>query len=451
MRLILHCNLHNFYASVECLQDPALKAVPLVVAGDPESRHGVVLAKNDVAKAAGVKTGDTVWEARQKIGSLVAVKPRFDLYMKFSKRAKEIYTRYTPLVEPFGADECWLDLMQRTTHNAQRTMADENWKEDEPTVRGGSTANGIANPSAVPHSSSLIPHSAFAYGKEVADEIRAAIKKELSLTASVGVSFNKVFAKLGSDLKKPDATTVISPANFKAVVWPLPVGELFMVGRKTAEKLYKCNIRTIGDLAAADGLILKEKFGVVGLKLKAAAAGLDDEPVREAVISHQNKSYGHGMTAKRDIAGLADLSALVYYLSDRVAARLRKDDVRGYGVAIDLRSNELRHVAKQCTLFDAVRSSAEIADAAMGLAKSLWDGNPPLRTVTVSVFHLIRGGYGQASMFDLSGKKKSDCLDLAVEKIRKKYGSTAILRADLVERDFIYDKTDDEDFLPFQR
>ena len=313
-RIILHCDLNNFYASVECLRDPALKNMPLIVAGDPENRHGVVLAKNDIAKAAGIKTGDTVWEARQKIPGLVAVKPQFDRYMHFSKKAKEIYNRYTPLVEPFGADECWLDYtgceeqevrkneelgirntdvvsasassrpaeQERRMNGVVREQKPEstqpivgadaligshltnNVRPGGPHGSAAPTGNSVNYPSDIPHSSLLISHSissaaSFAYAKEAADEIRAALKNELGLTASVGVSFNKIFAKLGSDLKKPDATTVISPENFKSVVWPLPVGELFMVGRKTAEKLIKCNIRNIGDLATADETVLKEK------------------------------------------------------------------------------------------------------------------------------------------------------------------------------------------------
>ena len=402
--MILHCDLNNFYASVECLLNPALRDVPLIVAGNPENRHGVVLAKNEIAKKAGVKTGDTIWEAQQKIRGLVSVAPRFDTYMDFSKKAKEIYTRYTPLVEPFGADECWLDCTG---------------------CKQG--------------------------GKEIADEIRTVLKKELGLTASAGVSFNKIFAKLGSDLKKPDATTVISTENFKRVVWPLPVRELFSVGKKTAEKLIKFNIATIGALAAADDTVLKQTLGINGLRLKKYAQGLDDDPVREAVVSHVNKSYGQGMTATRDIVDFADLSALIYYLADRVAARMRNDNVRGFGVAVDLRSFELKHVSKQSVLKLPTRASGDIADAAIKLSKSIWNGAPPLRTVTISVYDLVRGQEGQISMFDEQSRKNHDRLDLAVEKIRRKYGAGAIIRADLIERDFIYDKTDAEDFLPFQR
>jgi DNA polymerase-4 len=409
-RLILHCDLNNFYASVECLLNPALKDVPLIVAGNPDARHGVVLAKNELAKAAGIRTGDTIWEAKQKIQNLTVAAPHFESYMYFSRRAKEIYTRYTPLVEPFGADECWLDCT-----NCPAFL-------DEGALQG----------------------------KRIADEIRARIKAELNLTASAGVSFCKPFAKLGSDLKKPDATTVIDRENFRKVVWPLPVGELFMAGRKTAQQLARFNIRTVGDLAAADDGVLKEHFGINGLKLKTSAAGLDTEPVREAAIDHQNKSYGHGMTTTRDITERTDLAALVHYLAERVAARMRKGGVKGRGVAVDLRSAQLSHISKQCKLPVSVRASNEIAAAALRLADQIWHGDPPLRTVTVGVFDLSFGDGGQTSMFD-DKLKRADELDLAVEKIRAKYGASAILRADLIERDFIYDKTDDEDFLPFQR
>ena len=406
-RLILHCDLNNFYASVECLLNPMFKNVPLIVAGNPEDRHGVVLAKNDIAKAAGIKTGDTVWQAKQKISGLVTTPPHFDLYMQYSERAKAIYTRYTPLVEPFGADECWLDCT-------------------------GSV-------------------KLFGDGKKIADDIRTTLKEELCLTVSAGVSFNKIFAKLGSDLKKPDATTLISRENFQSVVWPLPVAELFMAGRKTTEKLHKYNIHTIGELAVADEVFLKTNFGANGLMLQKSAQGLNDEPVRQAILSHQNKSYGHGMTAGHDITNFPDLSALIYYLAERIAARMRQDGVRGCGIAVDLRSNELKHLRKQCTHQNPLRGSGEIAAAALSLSKDIWNGHPPLRTITVSIFDLTDQKNGQLSIFGQNCEEKSEGLDLAVEKIRKKYGSEAIIRADLAGRDFIYDKTDSEDFLPFKR
>ena len=405
-RVILHCDLNNFYASVECMLNPELKGLPVAVGGSVEKRHGVILAKNELAKKKGVKTGETLREALNKEPNLVIVPPQHDLYMKYSKQVFDIYSRFTCYVEPFGPDECWLDV------TGSRKL--------------------------------------FGTGREIADTLREVVKKETGgLTISVGVSFNKVFAKMASDIKKPDATTEITRENFRDILWPLDTRDMLMVGAKTAEKLQKLNIHTVGDLAVADEKVLKTCFGVNGLKLKRNAAGLDDEPVREYVASREVKSVGHGMTSTRDLTTVEDASALIYYLADRIASRMRKNDFKGSGVALDLRDNSLKSFSRQCKINYATRSSNDIADAAIKLLKENWDGTPPLRTITVSVFDLIKGGQAQQiGMFDDEDKtaQKNDSLDLALDKIRSKYGSGAIMRGNLIERDFIYDKTDAEDF-----
>lgn len=406
-RYVLHCDLNNFYASVECLLNPALRDVPLGVCGDPGKRHGVILAKNEIAKRYGIRTGDVVWEARQKAPDLHLVPPHFDVYSGFSKQAFDLYTRYTPSVEPFGADECWLDL------------------------------TGCV-------------HS-FDEAARTADDIRETVKTTLGLTLSVGVSFNKVFAKLGSDLKKPDATTVITPDDFQTKLWPLAANEMIMVGKKTYEKLKKINVFTIGDLAQADSGVLKKLFGVNGLKIRAAAQGRDDEPVRDYNKERDIESVGHGMTAVRDVTTLNDAATMVYYLTDLVAARMRKYGVRGSGVHVSMRSFELETLSRQKKLPAPTYSSTEIAQAAIELIRDNWDLTP-LRTLTVSVFDLARAGSGaQVSMFDERRNEKNEKLDLAVDKIREKYGKGSIVRGNLLGSDFLYDKNDGEDFLPFKR
>ena len=408
-RIILHCDLNNFYASVECLENPTLKTVPVAVGGDSDKRHGVVLAKNELAKKKGIKTGDVIWEAKRKEPSLVVVPPHFELYSKFSKQVFDIYSRFTPLVEPFGPDECWLDVTGCT--------------------------------------------KLFGSPREIADKLRETVKKETGgLTISVGVSFNKVFAKMASDLKKPDATSEVTRENFKEILWKLDAGEMLMVGKKTAEKLKKLNIKTVGDLAIADENALKLALGINGVKLKNNALGLDNEPVREYSKSRETKSVGHGMTSTRDLTTVDDASALIYYLADRIAERMRKNGLKGSGIAIDLRDSSLKSVSRQCKLDFYTRSSNDIGKAATDLLKSNWNGNPPLRTITVGVFDLLSGEEArQTSMFDDGNPQKNDSLDLALDKIRSKYGSSAIMRGNLIERDFIYDKTDAEDFLPFKR
>ena len=219
-RTILHSDMNNFYASVECLYNPKLRGKPLAVGGDAEARHGIILAKNYEAKRFGVQTGEALWQAKQKCRELIIVEPHYDKYIRFSQMAREIYGEYTDQVESFGLDECWLDVT-------------------------GS-------------------EKLFGTGRQIADQIRERIKFELGITASVGVSFNKVFAKLGSDMKKPDATTVIPPDSFREKVWPLPVNELLYVGRATHRKLHTYGVNTIGDLAKADVNFLKLVFGKVG-------------------------------------------------------------------------------------------------------------------------------------------------------------------------------------------
>lgn len=406
-RVILHCDLNNFYASAECISHDEWRNVPLAVCGDPEQRHGVVLAKNEIAKKAGVKTGDVIWQARQKAPGLVIVPPHFDLYMAYSKQMFALYNDYTDMVEPFGADECWLDVT-------------------------GS-------------------QSLFGDGRAIADSIRARVKRESGLTCSVGVSFNKVFAKLGSDLKKPDATTEITRENYKRKIWQLKADEMLMVGRRTYDKLLKLNIVTIGDLANADGAMLKANFGINGLKMRAYARGEDTEPVREAEKSREVKSIGHGMTALRDIETESDARDLIYYLSEKVAARMRKANVRGTLVSVGMRDNKLFSVVRQRHLPMPTYSSTEIAECALALFVDNWNGDP-MRTVTVSVSGLESDDEPrQLSFLSDSGRNdKLERLDETLDKLAEKYGHI-VHRASLIGKDFLYDKNEAEDFLPFQR
>lgn len=407
-RVILHCDLNNFYASVECVLNPALKDIPLAVSGNPEKRHGVILAKNELAKKAGVKTGDVIWEAKQKEPSLKCVPPHFSHYMEYSSRVFDIYTRFTSRVEPFGPDECWLDCT-------------------------GSV-------------------KLFGSGEKIAGVIRETVKKETGLTVSVGVSFNKVFAKLGSDMKKPDGTTVIGRGNFRGKIWPLPASDMLMIGKKTAAALKKLNILTIGDIAAADTALLRAHFGINGEKMKNNALGLDCEPVREYNKSKTAESFGHGMTATRDLSVYEEADVLIAYLAEKVAFRMRKAGVRGYGVHLTLRSSMLTHASRQTKLSYPVCAGRDIEAAAGKLLRDLWKQDYPIRTVTVSVFDLVpEPEVGQISMFDGEKHEKVENLEKTIDKIRSKYGHNTIGRAGLSGADFIYDKNDDEDFLPFKR
>ncbi len=282
-RTILHCDCNGFYASVECVMNPALRDVPMAVGGDEESRHGIILAKNEKAKKFNIKTAETIWQARQKCPELVIVPPRHDLYHEFSKRVMDIYKRYTDRVESFGLDEAWLDVTE----------------------------------------SKML----FGDGKHIADELRHVVREETGLTISVGVSFCKVFAKLGSDYKKPDATTVFSRENWKEFIYPLPAQDLLFVGRKTTAELHKLGITTIGQLAAFDERSLVSHLGKAGGMLYRYANGLDDEEVRLVNEKDDVKSIGNGITFSHDLTGEGEIRGGIYALCDSVASRMRARDL----------------------------------------------------------------------------------------------------------------------------
>ena len=302
--MILHVDLNSFYASVELIDHPELRECPVAVCGDPESRHGIILAKNEPAKQFGVKTAETIWQARRKCPDLVLLPAHHDKYSAYSKLVREILVRYTDLVEPFGIDECWMD----------------------------------------------ITHSMHLFGNDpvtIADRIRADIKKELSLTVSVGVSFNKIFAKLGSDLKKPDATTLISRENFRALVWPLPVTDLLFVGRAAARELSKYGVHTIGELAAFPEKNLVALLGKQGTTLHEYANGLEHSPVVPAGHYEPPKSVGNGQTFRRNLVGEQDVQTGVTMLADSVAHRLRKHALKATTLQVTIRDPNFKDICRQ--------------------------------------------------------------------------------------------------------
>ena len=407
---VLHCDLNNFYASVEQVVSQELRKYPyLAVSGNPETRSGIILAKNTAAKAMGVKTGEPIWQARQKCPQLVCVPPHFDYYIHYSKRVREIYERFTDQVEGFGLDECWLDV----THS-----------------------------------------KIFGTPYEIAEKLRQTVKKETGLTISVGVSFTKTFAKLGSDLKKPDAVTVISRDNYKEVVWRLPVAEMLYIGKHTEEKLHSMGIYTLGDLANGSLFALKKKFGVVGEKLYRAARGEDGDEVRECGTEREIKSVGHGTTTLRDVNTYVEADKVIFFLSDMVATRLRRYGLQGEVVALDIRRNDLTHESKQHKV-RATHVTDDIYKQSCRLLRQMWKESPtdlPLRSISVSVGSLSEVGSGyQVSIFDAVDEKDKN-LEYSVDQIRKKFGYGAITRASLLDNDLVSDKLfSEEDLLPFKR
>lgn len=408
MKTILHCDANNFYASVECFLNPSLRGKFVAVSGNPEKRHGIILAKNQAAKKCGVKTGETIWQAKQKCPDLVCVPPHFDTYVDFSNRIFDIYSQYTDRVQPFGIDECWLDVT-----GSKRLFGD---------------------------------------GRTIADTLRERIKKEIGVTISVGVSFTKIFAKLGSDMKKPDATTVITPENFRDLVWKLDCADLLMIGRRTAEKLHKIGIFTIGDLANTDVEILRRLLGVNGVKLHESANGIEDDEVRYSYEKYVPKSVGNSTTLPADVSTREQLCAVVFALCEMVATRMRKHGFVGEGIGIGLRFNDLSHIGKQSAM-PPTDSAMQLCDCAMSLVDKIYTFGKdlPVRAVSVGVFDLLtQGSERQTSIFD-SEEMHGHSLGTALDKIRSRYGYNSILSASVLQNAVICDGLEDSDFQPFKK
>lgn len=333
-RVIFHCDLNAFYASVELLSYPELREKPVAVCGDPAARHGIILAKNEAAKAQGVKTAETIWQARRKCPALLLLPAHHDKYRYYSRLAGEIYRRYTDLVEPFGIDESWLDVT-------------------------GTLGLFGGDPAAL------------------ADRLREEMKRELGLTISVGVSFNKVFAKLGSDYKKPDATTVISREQVPQILWPLPVTDLLFVGRASARMLAEHHIHTIGDLARARREDLKKWLGKHGEQLHDAANGWDHSPVRPAGETPPPKSVGNGLTFRRNLTGAEEIQAGAQLLAERVALRLRRHQLKCTTVQVSLRSPEFKTIQRQKGTPAPTNVSRVIFQCVVELLEGTWNWSAP--------------------------------------------------------------------------
>ena len=387
-RVILHCDLNCFFASVELLRYPALRDVPVAVCGDPESRHGIVLAKNEAAKQLGVKTAETIWQARQKAPHLITLPPHHGLYREYSRKVNAIYGQYTDLVEPFGIDESWLDIT-----NSMHLF-------------GGD-------------------------GKAIADQLRERLREELGLTISVGVSFNKIFAKLGSDYKKPDATTVIDRDNWQAIVWPLPVGDLLGVGRSTQKLLRQYGVETIGQLAAFPRQTLETLLGKHGTQLHDYANGLENSPVRPQHEAEPVKSVGNGTTFPRNLTRWEEVRSGLAVLSDSVAGRLRRQGLYCGGVALTIRNAQFRQFSRQVRLDAPTHLQKDIYQTALALARQSWHAPDPIRALTVTALYLTDSAdsFQQLDLLDGAAaqrEEKQERLEQAMDAIRGKYGKGAI-------------------------
>lgn len=394
-RWIFHCDCNSFYASVELLRHPELRDKCVAVCGDPEGRHGIVLAKNEPAKRMGVKTAEVIWQAKRKCPDLVLLPPHREYYRKYSKIINEIYRKYTDRVEPFGIDESWLDVT-------------------------GTWQLFAESPAAL------------------ADQLRAEVKAATGLTISVGVSFNKVFAKLGSDYKKPDATTLITRENFHKIVWPLPAGDLLYVGASAQNRLAGMGISTIGELAAARPEALAEALGKLGLELSRYARGEDEAPVRRWGEKEPVKSVGNGTTFRRNIRGPAEIRSALNVLADEVAGRLRRHGVWAGAVQVTIRDPELKTITRQKQLPMSTHLARDLANACWQLMEKNWDMARPVRMLTVTALAITEEPFAvQQSLFDDAPKAdpRREKLEQSLDAIRKKYGRGAIGAGSILHND----------------
>ncbi len=388
-RCILHSDLNNFYASVEMVKNPALREVPIAVTGSIKDRHGIVLAKNMLAKGFGVRTGEVLWQARKKCPALLAVPADFPAYLAMSKAVRAIYARFTDRIEAFGIDECWLDV------TASRYL--------------------------------------FGDGENIAQTIRETVKRECGVTVSVGVSWNKIFAKLASDMKKPDAVTVVSPENYRETAWKLPAADLLYVGKSTARKLTFLGITTIGELALYDEGALIQELGKWGKVLHEYANGNESSPVREAGDERTVKSIGNSLTCYRDLEEEDEIYMLFLLLADSVAGRLLESGLGRAGtVKISVTDTDLRRYGKQGKTEGPTRNAKELADTAMHLFRTLETKGKPVRALGITVCE-----FSENEQLDLFGRseqeEKRDRADKAVAGIREKYGNSAIRRATVMQ------------------
>lgn len=386
-RVILHCDLNNFFASVSLLFNPTLRSVPVAVCGDKEQRHGIVLAKNEAAKRCGVKTAEAIFEARAKCPELVILPPMMDKYKEYSEKAHRIYEEYTDMIEPFGIDECWLDV------TGSRLL--------------------------------------FGSGEEIADKIRREIKQKLGITVSVGVSFNKIFAKLGSDMKKPDGITVISRENFREKIWRLPISDLLFVGRKTTDKLRSYGICTIGDAAVCSDEMLERLLGKNGLELKRYALGEDNSPVSRQHEKATPKSIGRSVTRQQDFKTPDEIWGMFLSLAREISDSLREQGLYAGGVQVHIRNAALSVKEFSRSYPDSFNGAKIIAERGMELLNEHFGFTEPLRSVGLRAINLR--GYQTAIQEDIFGdsekRETEEKIESSIYELRKKFGSTSITRA----------------------
>ncbi|WP_300409820.1 DNA polymerase IV [Lagierella sp.] len=395
-RVILHSDLNSFYASVELLNYPKYRGKPFAVGGNQEDRHGIILAKTPEAKMDGVKTGEPIWQAMKKCPNLIVVPPNYEKYLYYSDRVQKVYYSFTKQVEPFGMDECWLDVT-----GSQRL---------------------------------------FGSGKEIADCIRKIVRESFGLTVSIGVSYNKIFAKLGSDLKKPDATTEITKNNFKDIVWPLGCGNMIMVGPATQRKLSSIGIYTLGELANSDERIIKKMLGINGIRIRNWANGKDNTPVTDYYYEPPIKSIGRGITTVEDMKDSCSVQSVLMELCQEVSEKLIEHGFLATGISISIRDNKLQSRNYTARLEYPTSSSIEIIRVAMELFKEYsWDYN--IRAVKIRATNIIRDNtsYQITALKDVKEHEEMVNLENAIYKIRGRFGKKSVIYCNMMLKRYIPD------------
>lgn len=406
-RAILHCDLNNFYASVECMKNPEYKKLPLAVTGNPKKRTGIILAKNTLAKSFGVKTGDVIWKAKQICPNLVCVSPDFESYAKYSEAVRQIYLKYTDFVEPFGIDECWLDITKS--------------------------------------------QKLFGSPLKIAQMIKDEIKNTLGLTISVGLSFSKMFAKLGSKIAKNDEIITITKVDYKEKIWHLPVEKLIFVGRKRLVQLKKLNINTIEDLAKADKTILTNIFGVSGEYLIQIANGTEPDEVANYNNLRAIKSIGNGTTSITDINTFDQAKQLIFYLSEMIAKRLREKGFKSLCINLAIKNTDLNWISHSKTFEEPTNNAYEIANHSLELFNKSWNFSKEknlIRAIRIACSSLVgdKESFQTNLFFDESKNEKYFKADNTIDKIKNKYGDSKIKRALLLKANHINCEASDDFF-----
>ena len=401
LRTILHCDCNSFFASVEALDNSELKNIPMAVGGSEESRKGIILAKNEQAKKYGIVTAETIWSARKKCPQLVVVPPRHERYLQVSKAVNEIYREYTEFVESFGIDESWLDVT-----NVKELFGD---------------------------------------GVTIANQLRKRISTEIGITISVGVSFTKSFAKLGSDYKKPDATTVITPENLERIVYPQRLNNLLFAGRKICDEFKRFGIVTIGDLAKTDRSFIESHFGKNGSLLHDYASGNDKDEVKSIYEKDEVKSVGNSYTFPHDLVGEEEIRHALVWLADEVSSRMRHINVKCNVVGIVIKDENFKTITRQVTISTPTSHAGDLLFHAMELVRKNWNMSQGIRMIGISGTNLVSDGEEQMSLFDIGTNKKNDKLDAAIDSVRAKFGKNAVKFASSDDYHTKYAEMSDED------